>query len=76
MPTESEYKGFECPTCGYRRYQRVVVNDRAGGPYETEFYACASCTVMFTDPVSFTQHSKYKTAAQTDIPWHAKQGER
>lgn len=46
---------FKCPLCGTDGYTRVIVKKPNGHWYTTEFYHCFGCSVMFTDPVKFTQ---------------------
>lgn len=49
------YENFRCPLCGSGKYVQVQVRRRDGSWYRTEFYQCFHCTVMFLDPVLFTQ---------------------
>src|SRR5450755_4937729 len=50
-----DYKGFECPLCGHRRYHRISILREKRPPYRTEFYGCFGCSAMFTDAYQFTQ---------------------
>jgi hypothetical protein len=44
---------FECRLCHYDRYRQIVVL-RPKGPYQTPFFACQKCGVMFDDPKNFS----------------------
>ena len=44
---------FECRLCHHDRYRQIVVL-RPKGPYQTPFFACQQCGVMFTDPAVFS----------------------
>lgn len=46
---------FTCPLCGSRKYVEVRVQRASGHWVTTPFYQCFSCSVMFRDPVLFTQ---------------------
>jgi len=52
------YTEFKCPLCGSDGYTRVTVKKPNGHWYVTEFYHCFGCSVMFTDPVKFTQQKQ------------------
>jgi predicted RNA-binding Zn-ribbon protein involved in translation (DUF1610 family) len=52
------YAKFLCPLCGSDGYTRVTVKKPNGHFYVTEFYHCFGCSVMFTDPVKFTQQKR------------------
>jgi DNA-directed RNA polymerase subunit RPC12/RpoP len=54
------YLDFKCPLCGSNGYVRVRVKKPDGSWYTTEFYKCASCTAMFTDPVEFTKQEGHQ----------------
>ena len=45
---------FQCPICGSPSYQRVVIERRKGKRYETQFFECLGCSVMFREPELFT----------------------
>lgn len=51
------YQLFKCPLCGSKEYVQVQVRKQDGNWYLTEFYQCFHCTVMFHDPVLFTQQN-------------------
>lgn len=55
MWNSDRYAEFLCPLCGTDAYTRVTVQKPNGQYYVTEFYHCFGCSVMFTNPVSFTQ---------------------
>jgi uncharacterized C2H2 Zn-finger protein len=57
---------FRCPICRSQRYEAVVVRARTGKPYQTEFFECAGCSVMFRDPPKFTRFEPH--AANTAMP--------
>ena len=44
---------WRCRLCGFERYHRVCVMRRNGSRYETEFFACSQCSVMFLNPHQF-----------------------
>lgn len=44
---------FTCPICKAYNYRRIVVTTTRG-PYETKFYECTGCSVMFLDPQTFS----------------------
>ena len=48
---------WRCRVCGFERYHRVSVMKRNGTRYETDFYACSQCSVMFLNPSQFNVHS-------------------
>lgn len=39
--------------CGFGRYHRVAVLKKNGQRYETAFYACSGCSVMFLNDTTF-----------------------
>lgn len=41
-----------CPQCGSRHYMRVVLS-RTKQPYETQFFMCIGCSVVFIEPKLF-----------------------
>jgi hypothetical protein len=49
------FSAFRCPLCGSTQYVEVRVRKPSGHWYVTEFYKCFHCSVMFKDPVLFTQ---------------------
>jgi hypothetical protein len=38
---------WRCRVCGFERYHRVAVLKKNGQRYETAFFACSGCSVMF-----------------------------
>ena len=60
----AEYRGFECPVCGYRRYCIITVTRPGKKPYPTDFYGCLGCSAMFTDPYRFTQSKRLREEAK------------
>jgi hypothetical protein len=47
--------GWRCPICTADSYLRTVVAGRNGHPYETEFYECSGCSLMFRHPGRFAR---------------------
>jgi uncharacterized Zn finger protein len=45
---------FDCPLCGSNLCLHVVVRRPSGDYYETSFFKCAGCSVVFLDPESFS----------------------
>jgi len=56
---------WRCRLCGFERYYRVTVLRKTGIRYETPFYACSQCSVMFTNASQFNADS---TAAPNEAP--------
>ena len=44
---------WKCRLCGFDRYHRVAVLRKTGARYETPFYACSRCSVMFLNAAQF-----------------------
>lgn len=44
---------WRCRVCGFGRYHRVAVLKKNGQRYETAFFACSGCSVMFLNDVTF-----------------------
>lgn len=44
---------WKCRLCGFGRYHRVAVLRPDGRRYETSFYACSGCSVMFLNDSTF-----------------------
>src|SRR5687768_7575060 len=63
-PTTMSWLQFKCPVCGCPEFQRVVVPKSRGAPYETEFYHCLGCSVMFLEPELFTAARTFSKAVQ------------
>jgi hypothetical protein len=43
--------------CEFDRYHKVTVLRKNGARYETSFYACSQCSVLFLNPLQFNQFS-------------------
>ena len=56
MPPRPQTIPFRCPTpgCGSQQYEAVVVKRPSGPEYQTPFYSCHRCSVMFRDPEAFS----------------------
>jgi hypothetical protein len=48
---------WKCRLCGFDRYHRVRVLRKTGAWYETPFYACSRCSVMFLNASQFDANS-------------------
>jgi len=48
---------WKCRLCGFDRYHRVSVLRKTGARYETPFYACSRCSVMFLNAAQFDANS-------------------
>jgi hypothetical protein len=59
-PLPVSTSAWRCRVCDYERYHRVAVLRKNGTRYETEFFACSQCSVMFLNP---SQFNTYSTAA-------------
>lgn len=46
-------RSWHCRVCGFNRYHRVSVLRKNGTRYETSFYACSACSVMFLNDRQF-----------------------
>lgn len=44
---------WQCRLCGFTKYHRVSVLKKNGQRYETAFYACSGCSVMFLNDITF-----------------------
>ena len=53
MKMPHDLRMFTCPICNAYNYRRIVVTTTRG-PYETKFYECVGCSVMFLDPQTFS----------------------
>ena len=45
--------GWKCRLCGFGRHHRVAVPRSNGSRYETSFFACSGCSVMFLNDATF-----------------------
>lgn len=52
-PLPVSVAAWQCRVCSYERYHRVSVIKRNGVRYETAFFACSRCSVMFLNPTQF-----------------------
>ena len=48
---------WKCRVCGFDRCYRVSVLRKTGARYETPFYACSRCSVMFLNASQFDANS-------------------
>jgi hypothetical protein len=48
---------WKCRCCGFERWHNVTVLRKNGARYETSFYACSGCSVMFLNPAQFNADS-------------------
>lgn len=55
---------FQCPICKCDLYRSVTVMRADGELYQTEFFACWGCTVMFREPELFSAAPSVK-----DLPY-------
>lgn len=55
---------WRCRLCGFERYHRVAVLRKNGQRYETAFFACSGCTVMFTNDSTFNGLHPISTEAE------------
>ena len=44
---------WRCRICSFDRWHVVSVKRKNGSLYETSFYACSGCSVMFLNPEQF-----------------------
>jgi len=44
---------WKCRVCGFDRWHVVSVKRKNGSLYETSFYACSGCSVMFLNTEQF-----------------------
>ena len=44
---------WRCRLCGCERFHRVAVMRKNGTRYETSFFACSGCSVMFLNDRQF-----------------------
>lgn len=48
---------WKCRLCSFDRYHQVSVLRKTGARYETPFYACSQCSVMFLNASQFDANS-------------------
>jgi hypothetical protein len=46
---------WRCRLCGFDRYHSVAVLKKNGQRYETPFFACSGCSVMFLNESTFNR---------------------
>jgi len=56
---------FRCPICRSRYFSPVRVKRPDGRIYETDFFECSGCSVMFRDSMRFTQFEPYEPKPAT-----------
>ncbi len=47
--------GFRCPLCGSSAYDHIFLKRPDGSIRQLQAFQCAGCSVVFKDPVKFTQ---------------------
>jgi hypothetical protein len=57
---------WRCRICGFERYHRVAVLKKNGQRYETAFFACSGCSVMFLNDSAF--NGLHPIAADVAVP--------
>jgi hypothetical protein len=55
VPVSSQWR---CRICRFERYHQVSVLRKDGSRYETSFYACSACSVMFLNPANFNADNR------------------
>jgi len=68
MAQEPPSDSFRCRICAATTYERVVVMRESGQPYLTKFFACMGCSVMFGDPLRFSEPVPGAKARRVDAP--------
>lgn len=48
---------WRCRICDFDRYHLVTVLKKNGTKYETSFYACSRCSIMFLNPAQWSAYS-------------------
>ena len=59
MWDSERFTKFICPLCGTNAYVPVTVKKPNGAWYQTEFFKCFGCSVMFTNPADFTKQKQH-----------------
>jgi hypothetical protein len=62
---------WKCRLCGFDRYHRVSVLRKNGSRYETPFFACSQCSVMFLNDSQFDANSTAKPSVEFPPNRHA-----
>ena len=55
---------FQCPLCDATVYERVIVTRPSGKPYDTDFYQCGGCSVVFRDKDKFSKQVRLPAGSQ------------
>ncbi len=53
LPSDPVSLAWKCCVCGFGSYHRVAVLRKNGSRYETAFFACNDCSVMFINDTKF-----------------------
>ena len=61
-----EVAQWQCRVCGFDRWHNVSVKRKNGALYQTSFYACSACSVMFLNPAQF--NALGSTAPNIEMP--------
>ena len=56
-PLPVSCSAWRCRICNYERFHRVAVLRKNGTRYETAFFACSQCSVMFLNPAQLDVYS-------------------
>jgi hypothetical protein len=59
---------FRCPIYDCQFYDRVTVRKGEHDLYDTEFFTCLGCSVMFLEPELLTLAPDFKRTARADNP--------
>ncbi|HEY2808930.1 MAG TPA: hypothetical protein VGI91_09055 [Steroidobacteraceae bacterium] len=59
---------WRCRMCSYERYHRVSVLRKDGSRYETSFFACSKCSVMFLNPQQWNGHEGSQPGVSIEAP--------
>jgi hypothetical protein len=63
--TQPPVRAWRCCVCRFDRYHRVAVMRKNGSRYETAFFACSNCSVMFLNNVRFDAFSTANPSIET-----------
>lgn len=59
---------FRCPLCGSTAYDYVFVKRSDGSILRTQTCQCGGCSVMFKDPVKFTEQRQVEGTEKWGVP--------
>jgi hypothetical protein len=59
---------FVCPLCGSTAYDYVYLRRADGSILQTQAYHCGGCSVVFKDPVKFSEQKKVEGFARHGVP--------